>query len=87
MKIDPNAPAFPGGDGPYAGNPTYYAPGMSIRCAIAARMPDPPHEWLENMMNTNLPLRCGGLEIAQNIAVWKRMCADALIEELNKEAK
>lgn len=34
-NIDDGGPAFPGGDGPMAGNPQYYAPGMSLRDFIA----------------------------------------------------
>ena len=36
-KINDGGPAFPGGDGELAGNPTYYAPGMTLRDYFAAK--------------------------------------------------
>ena len=38
-----------------------------------------PEEWLKNVMNTDEPYKVGGRELAEKIAVWSRMCADAAL--------
>lgn len=89
MKIDPNGAAFPIPAVLKDSGATEYeaVPGMTIRAYLASTAGDPPVEWLENVMNTTEPFRCGGQELVDNIAKWRVMQADAIIAELNKEPR
>lgn len=77
--IDDGGPAFPTTLSHWNGANIERGPGASLRDYFAAHASDPPDEWLANMMNHHRPYECGGLEIAENIAKWKYMQADAML--------
>lgn len=86
MKIDPNAPAYPfpttdQNGASVTGGPWAAAPGMSIRAYIAAK--------IMAGMATRGVFTVGDKRIDswEKYAAQARVAADALIAELNKEAK
>jgi len=61
-------------------NRRYHSPGLSARDYFAAHAPEPPAEWMRLVCNHPNPYAVGGKEIAERIADWKYMIADAMLE-------